>query len=353
VLILLLGLACSDPELAPIHDALDDWDAGTAALDRGEADAALAHFRSARARDPGSPALAGWEARALAKGGDTVGALRVLDDALRQLPDHNELRLQRAALRARTGNTAGAATDLEHLYASGALHPDRAAEEPDFASLQADPATAHLVPPPRIGLEARAESGAVLVGDAWTLSIDLDLRKGEPLRITPVSGAVAPGLVRLVDVIEDRLGGDDVREQVRLSWSFAAHAAGQGTLGPWQLRAGRAEATLGPFPIEVIAVGQRTGDSPAPAPLMGLPVPSSLAPTTPELGAVRVGDRTLLFGPPGVKLSVTDVPSEAQLRVALWREGQEVWHAVAIPAGSGATGAARAGSQVLFDGPMP
>ena len=162
----LLLLGCADPALARYREALDAYGEGRAALAAGKTADAAAAFGRVAERDPDSATAVGWRAWALDQGGDDAGALAVLDEGLARFPSDPNLRYNRAALRARSGALDGAAEDLRVLYASGALDPAEAGDDPDFAALARDPATVALAPPPAVEVSAHGEAGAVLLGDA-------------------------------------------------------------------------------------------------------------------------------------------------------------------------------------------
>jgi hypothetical protein len=351
VLTLLLALACSDPELDPVAEALSAWDEARAAADAGDLDGALGTVREARALDPGSPALAGWEAELLRQKGDAPGALSVLDAALRSVPDHAELREQRAWLRMAQGDARGAAEDLAPLVRAGLVDPEDLADDPTYAPLADDPATAWLVPPPRIGAELSSEAGAVLVGDTWVLDVLVDIRSGEPLTVAAGGpGGGAP--LRLERVVDDRLSTDGKREQRRITWTFRATGAGTTVLGPWTLSTGRATATLGPVPVEVTALGDRTEAGVAWVPA-SLPVPLSLAPVDAALAPRTSAGRTVLPAPPGATVSLEAAPDPGVVHAEARVAGQPRWEGPLLPAGTRARAVVRSGARTLYEGTLP
>ncbi|MEC8424161.1 MAG: tetratricopeptide repeat protein, partial [Myxococcota bacterium] len=137
---MVLLLACTDPELAPVADALEAWDEARAAQVAGDLGTALQKIREARALDPRSPALAGWEAELLRVQGRPEASLAVLDAALSVTPDHAELRQQRAWLRMAAGDATGAAADLAPLVRAGLVDAEDLADEPHYAPLGKEPA---------------------------------------------------------------------------------------------------------------------------------------------------------------------------------------------------------------------
>ncbi len=347
VLVALAG--CGDPALRPVRKALAEWDDGKAALEAGDLELALRHFRAAREHDPNSPALAGWEARALASLDRGPEALAILDDALARAPDHVELRLQRAALRARRGDGRAAATDLQPLVAAGLLHPEDVAAEPDFAVLAADRETAWLVPPPRVDVSLQGEAGTVLVGETWNLVAELDAPNDSPVVVSQVGEGTT--LLRLEKVVEDQIPGDARRRRARVTWTWRAAVPGEDRAGPWRFAAGRAEATVGPARVAVAALGQRTvsGEPWAP-PTLALPADLASRPSTKPQ---RVGDLAVVAAPPGAEVTLTSAPTRGVFLAELRIDGQTRWAGPVVPAGSGALVRVVASGETVYDGPLP
>lgn len=351
MLILLLALACADPELQPLADALEAWDRARAALDAGDPGTALREVRRARTLDPRSPSLAGWEADVLRQQGDAAAALGVLDAALLVTPDHAELRLQRAWLRMSLSDVRGAAEDLAPLVRAGLVDPESLAADPIYAPLADDPETAWLVPPPRVGAETSTEAGAVLVGETWVLDVLIDVRAGAPLevrRVGPPSGAP----LRLERVVDDQLETDGRRERRRVTWTFRATGPATVALGPWTISAGRATTTVGPVPVEVTALGARqsAGVSWVPA---SLPVPLSLAGVDAEFTPQTSSGRTVLPAPPGSDVQLVGAPEPGSVHAEARVAGQPRWQGPILPAGTRARAVVRSGARTLFEGELP
>ena len=351
MLTLVALFACSDPELAPIADALSRWDEARAAQEGGDLSRALSHVRDARRLDPTSPALAGWEADILRQQGARKEALLVLDAALLGVPDHAGLRQQRAWLRMVEGDRTGAAEDLAPLVRAGLVDPEVLAEDPVYRAFADDPTTAWLVPRPRVEATVSAESGAVLVGETWVLDMEVDLRAGQTLAVERVGDSSAAPL-RLERVIDDRLGSDGRREQRRLTWVFRATGPTETTFGPWTLRTEDASLQIGPVPVEVTALGARqsAGEPWVPS---SLPVPLSLAGADAPMEPRRVEALTVLPAPPGAEIALEAAPDpgvvDAEARVG----GQPRWSGPVLPAGSGARATVVNGAWTLFEGTMP
>ena len=259
-MILLLWLACQDPELARLRAAKDAYEEGRSLLVRGEATQAAARFAEAARLDPHRAEPVAWQAWALQKGGQTDAALDLLDQGIRQFPDDLTLRYNRAALRAGRADREGAADDQRYLYAHGLLTPEEAGEDPDFAPLAQDPEWAALVPPPVVEVDLSGEEGPVLVGSVWHLELAIRSRKGVPLAITDM--ADPPGLLRPIRVVEDRLDVDGATQRRALSVDYEAAAPGVGWLGPWLVVAGGTSALTERLPVEILALGARVGTGP-------------------------------------------------------------------------------------------
>jgi hypothetical protein len=348
---LLLALSCGDPELEPVADALGAWDRARVALEAGDRDAALRGVREARALDPRSPALAGWEAEVLRQQGDVAAAKTLLDAALLATPDHAELRQQRAWLRMSSGDALGAAEDLAPLVRAGLVDPETLAGDPVYASLADDPTTAWLVPPPRVVAEISTEAGAVLVGETWVLDIVVDVRVGarvEVRRAGPPSGAP----LRLERVVDDRLESDGRRERRRITWTFRATGPATTALGPWTVSTGRATTTVGPVPVEVAALGARQSSGVSWVP-ESLPVPLSLAGEDAELAPLTSAGRSVLPAPPGADVTLEGAPEPGVVHAEARAAGQPRWQGPVLPAGTRARAVVRSGARTLFEGTLP
>lgn len=351
VLSLVLLVACSDPELSPVADALTHWDAARAAVEGGDLDMARQRIGRARALDPGSPALAGWEADIRRRQGDTEGALEVLDAALAGSPDHAGLLQQRAWLRMRQGSLSGAAADLAPLVRAGIVDGEVLAADPVFSALADDPATAWLVPPPHVEATVSTESGAVLVGETWVLDVTVDLRAGESLEVSrtgPPTGAP----LRLERVVDDRLETDGRREQRRLTWVFRATGPGSARLGPWVVSTERASTELASVPVEVTALGQRRTAGVAWVP-ESLPVPQSLAPLHAPAEPRMDRTRTVLPAPPGAQVTLEGAPEPGVVMAEARAAGQPRWTGPILPQGTRAHARVLVGARTVYDGPLP
>ena len=329
---LLLGLGCGgDPVLDPIAEARADYDRGQEALASGDPDAARRAFAEARAHDDQTPTLAAWEAHAAAEAGDVVGALALLDAALGRWPRSADLRFNRAALRARSGDLPGAAEDLRALYSSGLLSPREAAADPDFAPLAAHPDYAVLVPPPRLDVVVTGEAGSVLLGEPWDLDLEVRGPADAALAIGEPSGGA--GLLALERVVEEVGPVEAGRRGRQLRFRWRAEAAGVGALGPLTLRAGPATAEVEPQAIEVVALGKRAEPA-APPRWTTLPIPSALGASDPEPTLVRHGEWWVVTAPPSARIAWEGPAAEVRpVALELRREGQTLLQRQVLPVG--------------------
>lgn len=259
--LLLLLFACKDPALARYREALEAYDAGRAALAAGKAREAADDFGRVAQLDPDSATAIAWQAWALDQAGDGSEALRVLDAGIARFPSDPNLRYNRAALRARAGEVDGAAEDLRVIYASGAIDPAVAGDDPDFAALARDPAYAALAPPPAVEVGVHGEPGAVLLGEPWTLELELRSRVGELLSFA--NQGADPGLLRHVRTVEDLLEPEGRVQPRTLTVTWKAVSAGQGQIGPWKVSAGGAIGDVPVAPVQVLALPGRVTAQPS------------------------------------------------------------------------------------------
>ena len=345
-----LGGCGGDPVLDPIHEALEAYDVGRAALARGDAPAARAAFAEARAHQPDDPTLAAWEAWAVAEGGDPAGALVLLDAGLDRWPEAADLRAHRAALRARGGDIPGAGADLRSLYAAGALHPRDAADDPDFAPLADHPETRALVPPPTLAIQGEGEGGAVLLGDTWTLEVEVRSPAADPLALS----VPALGLLRLESVIEERLSDEGRDAWRRLRLTYRAVQPGAAPLGPIAARAGRAGGELAALPVDIVALPGRSEQPPGPT-WQTLPLPSALGGPDPTPGVATVGGHTVVTAPADARVDFTWQGPEpvGAVRVELRADERSVLQRWVVPAHPAGRVTVRGGGLDLLDQALP
>ena len=164
-----LVLACSDPDYGHYGDSLQAYEDGRVAMSTGAPSVAAEAFSRAVKFDPSSEVLVAWHARALRASEQSGPALSVLNAGVRRFPSGHLVRYDRAALRAKTGDFAGAAEDLRWLYANEKANPIIVGEDPDFLPLRTDPITKSLVPQAQVEATVESESDSVLVGDPHVL----------------------------------------------------------------------------------------------------------------------------------------------------------------------------------------
>ncbi len=323
VAVLLLVACGGDPVLDPIEASLTAYDAGRAALATDQPLVAAAAFAQASEAAPDQPLPVAWRAHALVQAGDLQGAFGVLDAGLTRWPGQPDLAYQRAALRARLGDLKGAAADLVDVYQSGAVLPQDAALDPDFAPLLAQPDTAALLPLPTVDVQVTGEAGAVLLGESWDLDLLLSLPAGAHLSLEDRSEA--PGLLRLVSVVEDQLGVEGRVEGRRVVLHYEAARPGLSQAGPWRVVAGAAETLVPARPVEVLALGQRAQTQPD-GPGRPLPVPSALGPADPAPRLERLEPWTVLTAPASAKTTWMDATGQPldPLRVELRESGRSL-----------------------------
>lgn len=254
ILALLLG-ACGDPELTRYQRALEVWDEGKALMAQGEPAQAAERFARLAELDPQSATALAWQALALDRAGDEEGALTLLDAALARFPGDAALRYNRAALRARRGEVERAAEDLRILYAGGGADPLDVGQDPDFAAIAADPATASLAPPPSVDVLVRGEEGPVLLGEDASVELQVVSQTGALLSISDLG---APGAsLRHTRTVEDLLPSGGKRTARMLTVTYRTLAPGQITLGPWLVAAGGASAVTERLTVDVLALPGR------------------------------------------------------------------------------------------------
>lgn len=320
MVILALLLACADPELARYKEALHAWDQGKAALDDGDAAKAAERFGRVAELDPQSPTALAWVAVARERAGDAPGALDALDEGVSRFPDDVTLRYNRAAWHARHGEVQAAADDLRALYTAGTVDPLEVGEDPDFASVAADPATAGLAPPPSVLTEIHGEGGPVLIGENATIELDLSAKTGELVSITDMGEST--GLLRLARIVEDVDPSDGRRTSRHLSVTWRTVAAGKVELGPWLVAAGGVSAITERVSLEVLALPGREIDA-APDEADTVRSLEALFSGHEAPWAGRVGGRVLVVLPLGARAEVQEpgglqdpAPATLELRAA-------------------------------------
>jgi hypothetical protein len=329
-MLILLWLACVDPEFKPISQALSAYDRGQAQLASGFPLRAAAAFSEAAAADPARPVLLGWQAWALDQAGDTQGAIRILDGALLAQPGASELRYNRAALRARTGMLEGAAADLRWLYSNDVVQPVEVGEDRDFLPLSTHTDFRNLVPRAQIQADLRGEGGSVLLGERFTLELNLVVRNGAQIEIEDLGEET--GLLRHVRTVEDGEADGPLWTRRRVRIIYKAVAGGTGSIGPWLVKSGGTSTLTDRIPVEVVALSGRTSaDSPSEASAVQLPAGLDEAAPPPWIGVVAQ-HRVARLGPRhSLSPSVASPPGPVY---ELWQSGQVRWRQVPLPAGT-------------------
>ena len=346
-------LSCGGNPYGYLSRSVEAYDAGREALVGGDGRAAAASFAAAAEQDPDSALLPAWQAHALSEAGDIAGALGVLDDALRRVPDDVTLRYNRAALRARQGALDAAAADLALLIEVGAVDPVEAGEDPDFAAFAADPALVALAPPPSVRVGLTGESGAVLLGEPFTREIVVDSLAGALISVTDM-GEPTP-LLRHVRTVEDILGGGGRRRVARtLTVTWRAVAAGESRVGPWLIAAGGASALTDAAPVHVVALPGRAEGAPRAAPAVFSPDAAFTGRTPPWAG--RALGRVAVLYNGGDAVEVTGEAGERDadpVALELRADGQTRWLAELYDVSGPATVRVRRRGQTVLEAVVP
>ncbi|MEL6348840.1 MAG: tetratricopeptide repeat protein, partial [Myxococcota bacterium] len=252
IVLLSVLLGCRDAEMAPLKDALDDYERGRALADAGDWGGAANAFAQAIEDHPPSPALHMWWAKALAEQGQFDKARDALTQGIERVPEHPLLHYNRAAYAARGGDLGAAARGLNYLYARGMMDPVIAGEDPDFAALAVEPRYAHLAPAPALQLEVQMQEPSVLIGDRFTAELQLRTRVGAPISID----APTPTTASLVHerTIEDQLPDEAGWSQRRLTIRWLAAAVGEQALGPVTAKAHGSEGKTSPMVVSAAAL---------------------------------------------------------------------------------------------------
>lgn len=325
---LVFFLGCSDPEFGHFGDALEAYDQGRAALSTGSPMVAAEAFARAGASDPGSHTLIAWEARALRQANEDGMALNRLNAGLQRFPDASVLRYDRAALRAKMGDIAGASEDLRWLYANERADPIAVGEDPDFVSLRTDSAARMLVPSAQVEASVELASPTVLVGESFVLDFRITSRAGAPVTIK--SSDEASGPLRVVRIVEDLIDSGDIWAQRRLSVDVQAVEGGKTVMGPWVVQSAATSVLTERIIIEAVEID---GRRPAPETESYLPlvVPSALwADRSLPMVTDHDGEEWAVLGPGH---SVRPSDSKSGLRMEYREGGQPKWTAWRIDSG--------------------
>jgi hypothetical protein len=325
-MLILLFLACVDPDFGHLGEALESYEDGRVALATGAPQVAAEAFSRAVSLDSEREVLVGWEARALRAAGAHAQALSRLNAGVKRFPNTAILRFERAKVRVHQGDLAGAAGDLRWLYANESVNPIEVGENPEFRAMRADSAYMDLVPLAVVEASVTAEEGSVLVGERIVVEFRITSRTGVPLTIESAPDAQESLLA--LRIVEDIISEGEIWTDRRLHVEGLVTTAGKTVVGPWVVRAGQSSALTGRVVVDAIALeGARLG---RPASLVSLPL---LVPSTrfdpdqvPFLGTGIEGTWAVMSA--GMHLSPTTLMVGPRLE--LRREGQPVWTALII-----------------------
>ena len=327
--LILLWLACADPEFRPIANSLSAYDRGQQALEEGMPLRAADAFEAAAEADPARPVLRQWQAWALDKGGESQAAIEVLDAAIQAYPEATDLRYNRAALRARQGHLKRAAADLRWLYAKDVVQPVEVADDRDFLPLAADKELRSLVPAGQVQAEARGESGSVLMGEPFTLELQIVARSGVGVQLEDMGETT--GILRHVRTIEDERPEGPLWTRRNIRIVYTAVEGGQGRIGPWLVKAGGTSALTEWVKVDVVQLpDQKASLLPSEASALRLPSGLAEASAPPWIG-IENGVRVARLGPPHTISPA--VPISPGPVLELWVDGQVRWRQVPLPDG--------------------
>ena len=289
---ILLWLACSggepepDPRLAPLAQALSEYDQGIAVL-ASDPEAASRHFAAAVEQHPTSPELKLWHAQAEAAAGRPEEAVALASAALALDPNLVEARYNRACWRVATGDLEGAAADIREALLDPRVDPIATAMDPDLAPLRE--AFPDAFPEARLECTSEMRSDAQFVGSEWTVLVGCTHPKGQPLTL---EGPEVPASLQHLRSVQrvDEVGALD---RTMLEVTFKVVGEGEGTLGPWSGRSG-VDGTAPQGRYRFLAPeGHRTPEPKSQAPWV---LPTALLV---EPGIAREGDRVLVRSDPG------------------------------------------------------
>ncbi|MFZ5482524.1 MAG: TPR end-of-group domain-containing protein, partial [Myxococcota bacterium] len=277
-------LACADPQLKPFSEAIGAWEEGKALLAEGRAGDAAQRFAAAREKDPRTPALVLWQAKALADAGRLDEADALLSEMLRARPDVGAAWYNRAAYRVRGARSAEAVDDLKEALRLKVRSPLEAAADPDFASVLGDPRFGAILPSQPLLAAVMGPEGSVFVQSDVDVSIRVVSLPDAPVRV--LRGGEDAGCLRPVRLVEDV--HDEPGARVRtLTLTLRGEGPCDARLGPFTVQAGEWRTELDPVAVRVEAppgYAPATGVPPLPA---ALPLPSLVAPADADYAAVR------------------------------------------------------------------
>lgn len=332
-------LACTQPE-PPIKTSLDLYSQGLKSLEAGEPSTAAAEFERARALVPQSGELLLWQAKALADSGDLDGSIALLDQAVETHPGMVEAWYNRACYKARAGDLAGASTDLQQALRSPELDRLVVAQDPDLASLRADPANADWIPLPSLGLSLKVPAEPAFLGSEIELVIGIEQGAEDGLKLSTLA-PLSP-LLRPVAWIEERIGEKPGQRRLRLRLEVLG--GGEALLGPFTVSARGVEGQLAAQAVTLMA--PQSHSAPSESWVGPMRAPSELLQA--EVGAERAQDDWVLVSfSPGDRV---EWGAEHVVRLELREDGvlQAVGEMGRLPAGE--TVVIHQGQRVVWEG---
>ena len=322
-----LILSCADPQYGAFGDSLEAYDLGRAAMESGDYLNAAASFKKAMKADPNRPSLIAWYASALDHAGDAQGALQHYDDGLKRFPSDVDLRYNRAALRAKTGDLNGSAGDLRWLYANDAVHPVQVGEDRDFVGLGTDPVFSKLIPAAQVEASVKGESGSVLLGETYSLEFGVTARSGAAVELELVGDPV-PHL-RLQRLVENVVDVGDIWTQRVLRAEYLGVKPGRVVAGPWLVSASGTTSLTGRVDVEVVQLPGQSGVSPLDE--VELSMPSVVWAELSHPGIIEKGDDSWAWMPAGSYIRPASAADGVKMEYRLG--GQPQWSAVRLKAG--------------------
>jgi hypothetical protein len=322
-----LILACGDPDYGSLGDSLTAYDRGRTAMESGDYQSAVSAFEKAMKADPQRPALIAWYANALQRAGDSGGALQHYDEGLKRFPDDIDLRYNRAALRATTGDLKGSGEDLRWLYANDAVHPVQVGEDSDFIALGTESDLSGLIPAAQVEASVKGESGSVLLGETYAVEFTVTARSGADIGMTLVGDSI-PQLA-LHRLVEDVTDVGEIWTQRVLRAEFLGVEAGRVAAGPWLISASGTTSLTGRVDVEVVQLpGQGAVSSPTG---VELAMPSVIWSELAHPGIVQMGGASWAWIPQGSYIQPATATDGIKME---YREsGQPKWSAVRLRAG--------------------
>jgi hypothetical protein len=261
VRILAAGLlvACGSPvqvELERERAAVDVWDRAVASADAGDPAAATTALERVAELAPNEDAVLLFQAKLAADAGDFARAIDLASRVIAADDEHAVAWYNRAAWRARSGETASSAQDLARALELGARPPEEVLADPDFAGVLSS-TLFDFVPRPGLRVEVEAPRARLFWGTEAQVRLSIEGAAAD--RPVDVSGP-ATGPVRLQKVVEDWVEASSGPQRV-ITWSFIVTGAGRVEAGPLTVRSGELVSEVAAFGFDTAAPSEK----PAPA----------------------------------------------------------------------------------------